>query len=232
MLKSLVSRLPIRTQQALKRHIHGKQIRNDTFHGGEPEFDRLAEWVKPGDWVLDIGANVGHYTHRLSDLVGAKGRVIAIEPMPLTFELLSANAARFRHKNVTLINVAASSGVGVVHMSLPNGNAYRASITNQGDQAAFALPIDNIGIEYPVSLIKIDVEGHEHSALLGMRGLIERDRPRLIVEHSGDTAVEQLLAELGYAWTYAPRSPNRVYTYQSVISSSGDADQYATALKS
>jgi len=210
-LKAIAAQLPIRTQQALKRHLHGQQIRNDTFHGGEPEFDRLAEWVKPGDWVLDVGANIGHYTHRLSDLVGAEGRVVAIEPMPLTFELLSANVARFNHQNVTLINVAASSAAGVVRMELPQGNFYRASVSGKGSHVVLAIPADSLGLEQRITLVKLDVEGHEYDALLGMRNLIARHRPTLIVEHSGDTEVEKFLTGMGYAWTFDPKSPNRVY---------------------
>jgi len=212
MLKSLAAQLPIRTQQALKRHIHGKQIRNHSFHGGEPEFDRLPEWVKPGDWVLDIGANIGHYTHHLSDLVGAEGRVIAVEPMPLTFELLGSNVARFEHKNVTLLNAAASDRAGIVHMETPEGNAYRATISQQGSHTALALAIDDLEIDHRISLAKVDVEGYEYPALLGMLKIIERDRPLLIVEYTGDKeAVERLLTGMGYTWTRDSNSPNRVY---------------------
>lgn len=48
--------------------------------------------MAPGDWALDIGANVGHYTKRMSDLAGPEGRVIAFEPVPDTFAVLCANA--------------------------------------------------------------------------------------------------------------------------------------------
>lgn len=212
MIKTLAAQLPIRTQQALKRHLHGKQIRNKSFHGGEPEFDRLADWVSPGDWVLDIGANIGQYTHRLSDLVGAEGRVIAIEPMPLTFELLSSNVARFDYQNVTLLNTAASNEAGVVRMDIPEGNFYRATVSQHGNHIALALAVDGLGFEHRISLAKLDVEGHEHSALLGMLDIIMRDRPVLIVEHSGDTlSVELLLTGMGYIWAHDPNSPNRVY---------------------
>ena len=48
--------------------------------------------VSPRDWIVDVGANVGHYTKRLSELVGPKGRVIAFEPILETFSILSESA--------------------------------------------------------------------------------------------------------------------------------------------
>lgn len=216
MLKTIAMQLPLRLQQTLKRQLHGHRIRNQCFSGDEPEFHRLQEWVKPGDWVLDLGANIGQYTHRLSELVGATGRVIAFEPMPLTFELLSANVARFRHHNVTLINAAASDKAGLVHMDLPSNNFYRASIAPDGAHAVLALTVDELGLGERIAFVKLDVEGHEHAALLGMYRLIRRDRPTLVVEHSGGTAVESLLSGAGYHWSCDADSPNRVYQSRGI----------------
>jgi len=217
-IKKIISILPVGLQQGLKRYQHGRQIAAGKFVGGEPEFDRLAEWVAAGDWVIDLGANIGHYTHRLSDLAGPEGRVIAFEPMVRTFELLSANVARFRHPNVSLINAAASSSAGIARMDLPNfttglDNYYRASINATGHHSILTLPVDNLQLHGKVTLVKIDVEGHEFEALQGMTELLRRDRPTLIVESSGDERVEQLLTELGYQWTHTASSPNRVYIH-------------------
>lgn len=121
-IKRLASRLPIRYQQELKRLHFANQIRNRSFKTAESEdreYARLHEWAGPGDWVLDIGANVGNYTARLSEIVGAAGRVLAFEPVPENFELLTANIARFPLRNVTLLNVAVSDQVGLCGMTMP-----------------------------------------------------------------------------------------------------------------
>src|SRR5580698_10220999 len=101
LLKRVASRFPVGLQQELKRVKFRRDIRNGTFRTDEPEFNRLREWVRVGDWVVDIGANVGHYTLELSSLVGRTGRVFAFEPIPETFELLAAHAARCENQNVT-----------------------------------------------------------------------------------------------------------------------------------
>jgi hypothetical protein len=53
----------------------------------------FAEVIRPGDTVLDIGANLGYYTLLAADLVGSEGRVVAIEPNPDVFRRLSASIA-------------------------------------------------------------------------------------------------------------------------------------------
>jgi FkbM family methyltransferase len=224
-LKRLASRLPLRHQQWLKRIHFGRQIRKGTFKTGEREFARLAEWVGDGDWVLDIGANVGHYTGRLSELVGASGRVIAFEPVPQTFELLAANAALFPSRNVTLLNVAASETTEVVGISIPMfetglENYYVAHLVREGAELqVLCLTVDSLNIPRPVSLSKIDVEGHELSVLKGMENLIRRDYPVLIVE-GRDAEVASYLESFGYVFEEAEGSPNRVFKYAGDAASS------------
>ncbi len=62
-----------------------------------------------GDAARDIGANVGHYTSRLSKLVGPNRRVSALEPIPDTFDVLVANSRLLAYSNVTFLSVAASN---------------------------------------------------------------------------------------------------------------------------
>ena len=216
-LKRLSSTLPLHVQQALKRRHFARQIRSGTFVTSEPEFSHLEEWVAVGDWVLDVGANVGHYTARLSKLVGASGRVMAFEPITETFELLASNMAISGARNVSLFNAAASTQMGVAGVSLPEfssglTNYYMAGITlGDGEFKVLTLPLDCVMPSARVTLVKVDVEGHEEQALRGMRELLRRDHPRLIVE-GASKRVEALLGKLGYAFTEFPGSPNRVFS--------------------
>src|SRR5690348_10429050 len=70
LLKRVAARFPTSMQHELRRHYYAWQIRRGRFRTHEREFEMLAEFVGPGDWVADVGANVGHYTARLSGLVG------------------------------------------------------------------------------------------------------------------------------------------------------------------
>ena len=222
LLKRAASHLPSRFQQELKRLHFGNQIRKGNFQTDEAEYGRLGQWVKPGDWVLDVGANVGHYSRKLSELVGRKGRVFSFEPVPQTFEILAANMACCPVSNVTLLNVAASDGMGTVGMSIPSfdtglQNFYMATVTEDSSSlSVVAIPIDSLRFPSRITLAKIDVEGHELSALRGMENLLKRDHPLLIVE--GQAApVRDYLGWLGYGFEEAPGSPNRVFSVRASL---------------
>ena len=64
LIKYIVARFPNTWQSELRRIHYRRQIKNDTFITGEPEFKVLQDLIFPGDWVVDIGANVGYYTKR------------------------------------------------------------------------------------------------------------------------------------------------------------------------
>src|SRR2546427_1905095 len=73
----------------------------------EADTEPLKYLVKSGDVVLDIGANIGDYTRVLSQMVGRGGSVYSLEPIPQTFDLLSAVIQQLRLENVHPINCAA-----------------------------------------------------------------------------------------------------------------------------
>jgi FkbM family methyltransferase len=214
--KKLAARLPAWLQHELRRANFAWSIAIGRFHTNEHEFEILDEFVKAGDWAIDIGANVGHYAFRLSRLVGERGRVIAIEPVPDTFAILAETARRTGCRNVTLINAAASAQTKEVRLDLPRfdtglANFYQASITDEGGAfAVLALPVDALQIPARVSLVKIDVEGHEQAVLDGMRTLLARDHPVLIVE-GVSPEIAAWLADFGYQGSYHPGSSNTVF---------------------
>ena len=220
-IKRLLSILPRNFQQYLRMYHYERQIVKGQFNAGEIEYEQLQNWIKPGDWVLDIGANIGHYTYRMSELVGDNGRVIAFEPIPETFRILSKNMRLAPFQNITLMNVAISDRTANVNMEIPMHdtnltNYYMAKITSNKTSiksncnSVMSIPVDSLNLNEKISLIKIDVEGHEKQALDGMIELLRRDCPILIVE-GNDKGVEELLTGLGYKYTENPGSPNRVF---------------------
>jgi FkbM family methyltransferase len=212
MLKSIAAHLPGFIQTELKRAYFRRKIRRNEFSAGEPEFDRLNEFIRAGDTVIDVGANVGHYTRRMSELVGPAGRVIALEPMATTFALLTSNCADLR--NVTLLNLAASENACEVGMELPHfasglENYYRASITPGGTSRAMAIALDSLTLER-LALIKIDAEGHDLEVLRGASGHLQRLRPKLIVEADAQGKIAEWLVQAGYRTERREGSPNLV----------------------
>jgi FkbM family methyltransferase len=215
-VRRLAALLPDTLQVGVKRLKYAWQIRGNRFVSDEPEFAVLDQYVRPGDWVVDVGANIGHYTKRLSDLVGLTGRVLAFEPMPVTFSILAANVQRFAHPNISLFNVALSDRLGLIGMTLPTyadglKNYYQAHVTSGDGLRVIAWPFDLIGPENRIGLVKIDAEGHEEAVVAGMRRLIERDMPTLIIE-TGRPALIDGLRRKGYTVNALSGSPNVLFT--------------------
>ncbi len=217
MLKKIAARLPAKWQTELKRLNFERQIKNGSFISDEPEYKILPNLIAPGDWVIDVGANVGHYTKRFSDLVGNGGRVIAFEPVPTTFSLLSANVQLFSNPNVSLVNAAVSENFDVVGMSIPkfsNGltNFYQAHLspTSETSLSVLTVSIDSLGIGKKVALVKIDTEGHESFVLAGMQKIIQKFHPVLIVETNSKEIIANLRSR-GYQSEKINGSPNVLF---------------------
>lgn len=220
LLKRSVARLPALWQDDLKRLHFRLQIRMGRFRTDEPEYALLPTLLAPGDWALDVGANIGHYTARMSQLTGASGRIIAFEPIPATFALLAGNVRLLQCENVTLLNVAASSSAGQLVMVLPR---FDTGLTNYYEAEVVASPrvgaekvdvlgvaIDSLGFDGKIRLVKVDAEGHEPSVVQGMLQLLRRDRPHLIIEGRAPT-IEATLREFGYSPEYLAGSPNTLF---------------------
>jgi len=144
-----------------------------------------------GDVVLDIGANLGVFTVLSARLCGSRGEVHAFEASPAMKDILERNVALNSATNVTIYPFAAGERETTLPFYLANEkNAGLGSLRNPGDSASGVIqvsvrPIDSLMSRFgTVKLIKIDVEGAEPLVLKGARGLIERDRPFLILELS------------------------------------------------
>ena len=175
------------------------------------EIKRLAG---SGDLVVDGGAHIGFFTLLASFCVGPTGRVMAFEPSSPTAEILRANVRLNACTNVTVVEAALSdtSGSGVLAQksATETGQATLRSIGDAASRTAIRLAtLDELLVDdkRPVALIKLDLEGAEFRALLGMKRVLARDRPALIVEvtdafleQAGASAVElyRYLSDLRY----------------------------------
>ena len=153
--------------------------------GYEPEVTAsFLAHLRPGGWVLDVGANCGYFT-MLAASLGAN--VMAFEPLQRNLRLLHAGLRQNQFDHVRVIGAAASDHAG----TLPIGAAFTNGIVGKAPSTAEAalaanyvasVTIDSIVEAEDVSLIKIDVEGHEHRSLLGAVRTIGKRRPVIISE--------------------------------------------------
>jgi FkbM family methyltransferase len=147
--------------------------------------------VKPGDTIVDAGANVGYYTLIGSRLVGDRGKVYAFEPEPVTFELLRKNVELNGLTNVMLEQKALSDGKGTLKLFIAEQNKGDHRIYQPQGESRPSVEVEAVRLdEYfkdhkrGIDFIKIDTQGAEGRILGGMTGLFEgrSDGPTIFME--------------------------------------------------
>jgi len=150
--------------------------------------------VQDGDFVVDVGANVGYFTMLFEQLVGPTGMVVAYECNPELVGLLTMTKEH-NHANYVVQPVALSDKKGVVDLTFPGEYTGSASIANVPFDAkygethsirvpAFTLDEEFEGMDTPF-LIKIDAESAEEMILNGGKELISRhDAPIIVLEYT------------------------------------------------
>ncbi|MBF0355153.1 MAG: FkbM family methyltransferase [Alphaproteobacteria bacterium] len=172
---------------------------------------RLKSFVKPGGWVIDVGAHIGFFSLRFARWVSEGGRVIACEPDRDNRERLCRRLLRAHANQVVCVEDAAiGEADGRARFVLCPDHPGNHHLSSEGIDVPLRC-IDSLVSEQQcsaVNLIKIDVQGSELRVIKGAIGTLSRYRPALLVEidpvamkQSGTTAAElvQQLYELGYA---------------------------------
>jgi len=163
----------------------------------EPEVqEALAELLKPGQTVYDVGANIGFFTILCSRLVGPTGRVYAFEPIPQNLATLKHNIALNGLTNVVVVEKALSSRTGTAAMFVSPWSAFHSlnveGASKQDNHGAEAgeIVVETVTLDEFVQgegvatpdLLKIDVEGAELIVVDGMRETLRGKQPLLLCE--------------------------------------------------
>lgn len=151
-------------------HIHGCWL--GTYE--QEKQDAFVKFIKPGQVVCDIGANVGFYTLLSSRLVGPQGKVFSFEPLPRNLALLRHHVAINRCANVTVFDVAVSGAAGEAAFT-EGTNTANGSLGAGGALRVRVVCLDDLlrdGAIAPPNMLKIDVEGAEAKVLQGAKNLL------------------------------------------------------------
>jgi FkbM family methyltransferase len=204
--------LPVRVKQC--RHGAMMYLPADLFVGrsldlygefSEGEVALFAQIVKPGMLVVDVGANIGAHTVFFAKAVGPSGRVVAVEPQRILYQMLCGNLSL----NAIGNTVAQHAGLGSAPGSIlvpplnygANFNFGGLSLGDfkEGEQVAVTT-LDALALP-ACHLLKIDVEWMEVQVLQGARETLAHHRPILYVENDRpekSAALIALLFEFGY----------------------------------
>ncbi len=138
--------------------------------------------LRPGMHAIDIGAHVGYYSVLLSRCVGEQGTVLAFEPEPENYRLLSANLLLNDCRNVRAHALAIAAGAGQegLFLSADNLGDHRLQPTpGRHSVEVRTIDLDSMVEAAPVDFVKIDTQGAEPRVLRGMAGTIRQNRRRL-----------------------------------------------------
>jgi len=139
------------------------------WHGAR-DMRLLRKLVRPGDTIVDIGANVGSHSIPLAKMLGTTGRVYAFEPHPRTFAYLHANAALNCLPNLHLYNLALGDREGeIAFTDERSDDLNRVLLHGSGSITVPIKRLDSIEslADTAIHLLKIDVEGYELFVLRG-----------------------------------------------------------------
>lgn len=135
------------------------------------ELDFLRRHAPVGGVVIDIGANVGTYTLAMARHVGERGRVIAIEPHPVSRGRLTFNTEASRLANVTIVAAAAADIAGDLTIETDADNLGASHVSDSPTASGIKVPalpllsiLHDAGVTH-VDAMKIDIEGYEDRAL-------------------------------------------------------------------
>lgn len=164
--------LRVHTADVIGRHLY-------KYRRYEPEVTKAVlsnVRFRPGDVMLDVGANIGWYSLLIARTASVPVDVYAFEPEPRNFALLSRNIADNHARGVTALQLAVGSEPGTLQLHCyGSGNSGRHSLLPL--QTGPAIPVEVTTLDRfweqqglgqrTARFIKLDIEGYELMALRG-----------------------------------------------------------------
>jgi len=184
------SRLFDATFKVVAADFIGRRLyKQGAYEAGTIEFLRRYLTLQPGDLVLDVGANIGWFAVFFDRQAPEGAEVVAFEPDPVNFGLLTYNLQANGCRKVTAVRLAASDARRTGRLYLyPDKNRGRHSM--EPSEGREVVEVETTTLDEflgdraaRVRFLKLDIEGHEYAALAGARTVL-RHLPSLLMEYS------------------------------------------------
>jgi len=167
------------------------------------EYELFNRWWKhfpSKGLMIDIGANIGSHTIQFKHYFPGL-KIWAFELHPDNYKVLQYNTKRYT--DIKAFNVGIGSRASIV--SFNDGHFSNSGVVKldaQGHNSNIIIALDDLlgcdELNEKVTFIKLDIEGHELSALEGMTNLLKKDRPMIWLEDLTDSIAINYLKSLGY----------------------------------
>lgn len=193
----------------------------------------LHKHIRPGLTVVDVGAHIGYFTLLISRLVGSRGKVFALEPLPKNTARLKEHLARNECvHNTEVFQLAAAehnqkeefinydiATIGRLS-SVESLAADKSSCRIMVECRSLDSLIQGIGVK-SLDFVKIDTEGAEFRVLEGMDNLLREFRPELLIEMHSEKIIKDIidfLEERKYRAFIDERAHNKeIFSYAAML---------------
>lgn len=210
--KQLLSMLGNEGYIRLVSRVYLRMVTNGLLKKQYPELFYLKTILKEGDRCIDIGANLGYYSTIMSKIVGSRGWVYAVEPVPLFRDVWRRNVKISRRSNLTLFPFALGKQTCKVKMGMPEyeGIAHHGmtKIVDGAEEkfveyfdAEMRNPDELFAHLDHIKFVKCDVEGYESEVFANMTVFLKKQQPVVQSELTGlenRLKVIAMFTELGY----------------------------------
>jgi FkbM family methyltransferase len=169
--------------------------------------DFFKKFIKQGDLVIDIGANIGDTTVPMALAAGGLGITLGFDPNPCVYKILEINASLNKEKQniIPLLNAISVKDEDFYYVSSEASFSNGAiSPTRESKHGKFVYPDKIKGINLlqfleanyrerlnDFSFIKIDTEGYDKEIIKSIPDLIEKYKPTIVAESFGDSSPDE-----------------------------------------
>ena len=177
------------------------------------ELKTMKQFLTYDSVFIDIGANIGLYALNASKILDENAQIICFEPFQKNFNSLAKNIALNGLSNVQLEKKAIGDKDGTINLyyneeEMNLGMVSTKPLEKGITEKVTLVSLDSYLKDHPVpriDLIKIDIEGFEYSALLGMKNTLTAFQPSILIEildgndsDSQNLKCYEFLLDLGY----------------------------------
>jgi FkbM family methyltransferase len=185
--------------------------------------------INKGDYVIDLGANLGYYSLIFSRLVGENGKVFSIEPVELFREIFTKNTRK--QKNIQLIPYAIGEvNNEIIKMGVPVTSSYfshgRTHVLKSEENCAMTFEAEVMRPDTifnnleKLNYLKCDIEGYENIAIPLFKDILLKFKPVLQIEIDPENLSELMHFLKGLEYSafqvkgeklYAVTDPSKTY---------------------
>ncbi len=143
--------------------------------------------AKKARTIVDVGGNIGYFTLLGASFSKSSSNIFVFEPDLVNFQSLTKTVKENKLENVTCEKVAIAQNSGKISLFISPDNLGDHRTFDSGDnretEVVRVVSLDDYFNEYPheIDLLKIDIQGYEHFAIMGAKKLFQKKRIKVIL---------------------------------------------------